>query len=226
MYREPIYSRSLRLCAPAVGVRSGKRDCVSANTERLEQFSSIGRSPIVKPFMPAGYARHFFFLFFSFGVGRPRSSPPPSAFPSCRSNVIVFGYSSFPLSRLLVSCAKAPLTLDRASSSPRYYDVTVPSFTLSASRVIRAFFSILFFTVYLSLPSSSSSSSSSSYVIPPSIFPFDRSYFSFCCGKGLRLSVSFSTNCSATLPYYPFTLSTRIRSYTILPYWIEFLLST
>lgn len=31
------------------------------NTERLEQFSSIGRSLIIKPFMPAGYARHFLF---------------------------------------------------------------------------------------------------------------------------------------------------------------------
>lgn len=93
MYREPIYSRSLRQCASAVEIRPSKRDYVSANTERLEQFSSIGRSPIVKPFMPAGYARHLFLFFF--GVGRPRSPPPP-AFPSCRSNVIIFGYSSFP----------------------------------------------------------------------------------------------------------------------------------
>lgn len=33
-----------------VAARDGqKRDCVSTNTERLEQFSSIGRTSIVKP---------------------------------------------------------------------------------------------------------------------------------------------------------------------------------
>lgn len=63
----------------------------------LSNFHRSDVSPIVKPFMPAGYARHLFFFFFSFGVDRPRSPPPPPAFPSrVAPIVIVFGYSSFP----------------------------------------------------------------------------------------------------------------------------------
>lgn len=145
---------------------------LSVNTERLEQFSSIGRSPIVKPFMPAGYARHFFFVFFFFfGIGALLAYSCFSL--SCRSNVIVFGYSSFPLSRLLVSCAKAPLTLGRASRSPRYYDVTVSSFTLSL-HLVRTH-SLLHLSLCLLL-----------LFHPFVFFSFDRSFFFLLLWESLR----------------------------------------
>lgn len=78
----------------------------SADTERLEQFSSIDRSPIVKPFMPVGYTRHFFFfVYYSFlfayssEAGRALYHPSFRFSLSRRSDIIVFGYSSFPLGR-------------------------------------------------------------------------------------------------------------------------------
>lgn len=147
--------------------------------------------------MPAGYARHLFF-FFSVGSLSLSLSLPICFSLSCRSNVIVFGYSSFPLSRLLVSCAKAPLTLGRASRSPRYYDVTVPSFTLSASRVIRAFFTILLFTIPFF----------TSFLLTLLSHPFPSTVYFFSSAAG-RVIFFFSKLLGDTAP-----LSTRSRSVT------------
>lgn len=157
------HSRPLRECAPAVGVRPGKRDRVSANTERLEQFSSIGRSPIVKPFMPAGYARYLFF-----SVGRPRAlspSPLPLSLPP----------TAF-LSRVSLQRNRIRLLLFPPESPPRFlrqgtFD-TRPCFSLAALlRCNCTFFHPLLITVRFARtsPFSSSPYTTFSHVIFPSV---------------------------------------------------------
>lgn len=132
--RRHVTSLVLDSCSVNVHLPPGYGWAKGTNTERLEQFSSIRRSPIIKPFMPAGYARPPTSCSSSSAYsGRPRSlSSSSPAFPSCCSQRNRIRLLFFPtrLDRLLVSCAKAPLTLGRASRSPRYYDVTVPSLTL------------------------------------------------------------------------------------------------
>lgn len=183
MYREPMYSRSLRQRAPAVGVRPGKRDRVSANTERLEQFSSIGRSPIVKP---AGYARHLF-------LGRPRSL-------------------SLSLSRVSFQRNRIRLLLFPPESPPRFlrqgtFD-TRPCFSLAALlRCNCTFFHPLRIAVRFARSSSFSSSPCTSPChLLPRYFPIRPSFLSCYRLSSTRRDLNCSTNSLGdTAP-----LSTRI----------------